>query len=103
MTMFDTDVSATLQDLSGEIVGCIHRQVLDEVGKDFGVGSVLLLKRVGPLQLRDLPACYPPPVPVQVSVFSPRPGSHYVNITPDSVSRVFPSHSSVPSGAPFYT
>ena len=79
MTVNDTDISATLQDLSGEIIGCVHRRVLEEFGKEFGVGAVLVLKkvrRVGVTAFRLCSAqclmalCFPWGHPAGVRVFA---------------------------------
>nr|GEV82126.1 hypothetical protein [Tanacetum cinerariifolium] len=65
------DLTVTLKDLSGVISGTIHYKVLnDEVyGKTISVGAVLILHNV--------------------SVFSPNPSSHYLNITLKNIVKVF--------------
>jgi hypothetical protein len=65
----DEDALALLQDPSGTIGGCIHRQVMEEWRGDITVGAVLLLRRT--------------------SVFTPRIGQHFLNVTPDNVVRVW--------------
>ncbi|GKD57611.1 reverse transcriptase zinc-binding domain-containing protein [Tanacetum coccineum] len=61
------DLTVTLKDLSGTI----HHKVIDEGGyeKDIIVGAALIL--------------------VNVSVFSPKPSMHYLNITMRNVVKVF--------------
>ena len=46
--VFDTDAAIVVQDLSGEVCGCVHRRVLEEYGRDFSVGATLVLKKVQP-------------------------------------------------------
>lgn len=66
---FDADAAVTVCDESGEMEGTVHRRVLEEHERDVGVGTAMILRGV--------------------SVFSPRPGALYLNITPDNIVRVF--------------
>ncbi|XP_065664318.1 protein PF3D7_1417600-like isoform X2 [Hydra vulgaris] len=59
-----------LKDPTGEINATVHKLVLDEYEAELKPGTGLLLK--------------------DVSVFSPTPKKHYVNITPTNVINVFP-------------
>ncbi|GJS18591.1 hypothetical protein Tco_0413063 [Tanacetum coccineum] len=65
------DITVTMKDLLGTIPGTIHHKVIDEggYGKDITVGAVLIL--------------------ANVSVFSPKPSTHYLNITMRNVVKVF--------------
>ncbi|GJW17158.1 hypothetical protein Tco_0024594 [Tanacetum coccineum] len=65
------DLILTMKDLSGTIPGAIHHKVINEGGyeKDITVGSALIL--------------------ANVSVFSPKPSMHYLNITIRNVVNVF--------------
>ncbi|GJZ58689.1 reverse transcriptase domain-containing protein [Tanacetum coccineum] len=65
------DLNVTLKDLSGTVPGTIHYKVLD-VGsyeKDIIVGAAMIL--------------------ANVSVFTPKPSKHYLNITKRNVVEVF--------------
>ncbi|GKC34500.1 transposase, MuDR, MULE transposase domain protein [Tanacetum coccineum] len=65
------DLNVTLKDLSDTVPGTIHYKVLD-VGsyeKDITVGAARIL--------------------VNVSVFTPKPSKHYLNITKRNVVEVF--------------
>ncbi|GJR77629.1 transposase, MuDR, MULE transposase domain protein [Tanacetum coccineum] len=65
------DLNMTLKDLSGTVPGIIHYKVLD-VGsyeKDITVGAAMIL--------------------ANVSVFTPKPSKHYLNITKRNVVEVF--------------
>ncbi|GJY17914.1 hypothetical protein Tco_0389405 [Tanacetum coccineum] len=65
------DLTVTMIDLSGIIPGTIYHKVIGEggYGKDITVGATLIL--------------------ANVSVFSPKPSMHYLNITMRSVVKVF--------------
>ncbi|GJR40522.1 putative reverse transcriptase domain-containing protein [Tanacetum coccineum] len=65
------DLTVTMKDLSGTIHGTIHHTVIDEggYGNDITVGAALIL--------------------ANVSVFSPKPSMHYLNITMRNVVKVF--------------
>ncbi|GJU24510.1 hypothetical protein Tco_1163131 [Tanacetum coccineum] len=65
------DLIVTMKDLSGTILGTIHHKVIDEGGyrNDITVGVALIL--------------------ANVSVFSPKPSMHYLNITMRNVVKVF--------------
>ncbi|GKE24276.1 hypothetical protein Tco_1435788 [Tanacetum coccineum] len=65
------DLIVTMKDLSGTILKTIHHKVVDEGGyrKDIIVGVILILPNV--------------------SVFSPKPSMHYLNITMRNVVKVF--------------
>ncbi|GJW43932.1 ribonuclease H-like domain-containing protein [Tanacetum coccineum] len=66
-----SDLTVTMKDLSGTIPGTIHHKVIGEGGyeKDIIVGAALIL--------------------ANVSVFSPKPSMHYINITKRNVVKVF--------------
>ncbi|GKC79039.1 hypothetical protein Tco_1129813, partial [Tanacetum coccineum] len=65
------DLTVTMKDLSGTIHGTIHYKVIgdDGYGNDITVGAALIL--------------------ANVSVFSPKPSMHYLNITMRNVVKVF--------------
>nr|GFA72237.1 hypothetical protein [Tanacetum cinerariifolium] len=65
------DLNVTLKDVSGTVPGIIHYKVLDvcSYGKDITVGAALIL--------------------ANVSVFTPKPSKHYLNITKRNVVKVF--------------
>nr|GEW75251.1 hypothetical protein [Tanacetum cinerariifolium] len=65
------DLNVTMKDLSGTIPGTIHHKVIGKggYGKDITVGPVMIL--------------------TNVSVFSPTPSKHYLNITMRNVVEVF--------------
>ncbi|GKE96325.1 probable transmembrane ascorbate ferrireductase 4 [Tanacetum coccineum] len=65
------DLNVTLKDLSGTVPGTIHYKVLDvgSYGKDITVGAAMIL--------------------ANVSVFTPKPSEHYLNITKRNVVEVF--------------
>ncbi|GKA68200.1 reverse transcriptase domain-containing protein [Tanacetum coccineum] len=75
------DLNVTLKDLSGTIPGTIHYKVLD-VGsyeKDITVGAAMIL--------------------ANVSVFTPKPSQHYLNITMRNVIEVFRKDTVLGSGS----
>nr|GEY15368.1 hypothetical protein [Tanacetum cinerariifolium] len=65
------DLTVTTKDLTGTIPGTIHYKVIGEggYGNDITVGAALIL--------------------ANVSVFSPKPSMHYLNITMRNVVKVF--------------
>ncbi|GJU20035.1 transposase, MuDR, MULE transposase domain protein [Tanacetum coccineum] len=65
------DLNVTLKDLSGTVPGTIHYKVLDvsSYEKDITVGAAMIL--------------------ANVSVFTPKPSKHYLNITKRNVVEVF--------------
>ncbi|GJW43517.1 transposase, MuDR, MULE transposase domain protein [Tanacetum coccineum] len=65
------DLTVTIKDLSGTIPGTIHYKVIGEggYGNDITVGAALIL--------------------ANVSVFTPKPSIHYLNITKRNVVKVF--------------
>ncbi|GJW24929.1 GPCR kinase [Tanacetum coccineum] len=65
------DLTVTMKDLSCAIPGTIHHKVIDDGGyeKDITVRAALIL--------------------TNVSVFSPKPSMHYLNITKRNVVKVF--------------
>ncbi|GJS12889.1 hypothetical protein Tco_0407361 [Tanacetum coccineum] len=65
------DLNVTLKDLSGTIPGTIHHKVIGKggYGNDITVGAAMIL--------------------TNVSVFSPNPSKHYLNITMRNVVEVF--------------
>ncbi|GKA17926.1 transposase, MuDR, MULE transposase domain protein [Tanacetum coccineum] len=65
------DLNVTLKDLSGTVPGTIHYKVLDvsSYEKDITVGADMIL--------------------ANVSVFTPKPSKHYLNITKRNVVEVF--------------
>ncbi|GKC86672.1 transposase, MuDR, MULE transposase domain protein [Tanacetum coccineum] len=75
------DLNVTLKDLSGTIPGTIHYKVLD-VGsyeKDITIGVAMIL--------------------ANVSVFTPKPSQHYLNITMRNVIEVFRKDTVLESGS----
>ncbi|GJY30616.1 hypothetical protein Tco_0414111 [Tanacetum coccineum] len=75
------DLNVTLKDLSGTIPGTIHYKVLDvgSYGKDITVGADMIL--------------------ANVSVFTPKPSQHYLNITMRNVIEVFRKDTVLGSGS----
>ncbi|GKD14967.1 zf-CCHC domain-containing protein [Tanacetum coccineum] len=65
------NLTVTMKDLTGTIPGTIHYKVIGEsgYGKDITVGAALIL--------------------ANVSVFSPKPSMHYLNITMRNIVKVF--------------
>nr|GFC77273.1 GPCR kinase [Tanacetum cinerariifolium] len=65
------DLNVTLKDVSGTVPGTIHYKVLDvgSFGNDITVGAAMIL--------------------ANVSVFTPKPSEHYLNITKRNVVKVF--------------
>ncbi|GJT70676.1 hypothetical protein Tco_1029962 [Tanacetum coccineum] len=65
------DLTVTMKDLIGTIPGTIHYKVIGEggYGKDITVGAGLIL--------------------ANVSIFSPKPSMHYLNITLRNIVKVF--------------
>ncbi|GJU14269.1 probable transmembrane ascorbate ferrireductase 4 [Tanacetum coccineum] len=65
------DLNMTMKDLSGTIPGTIHHKVIGNggYGKDITVGALMIL--------------------ANVSVFTPKPSKHYLNITMRNVVKVF--------------
>ncbi|GKB99417.1 hypothetical protein Tco_0985554 [Tanacetum coccineum] len=65
------DLNVTMKDLSGTIPGTVHHKVIGEGGyaKDITVGAAMIL--------------------ANVSVFTPKPSEHYLNITMRNVVKVF--------------
>ncbi|GJV64891.1 transposase, MuDR, MULE transposase domain protein [Tanacetum coccineum] len=74
------DLNVTLKDLSGTIPGTIHHKVIDEAGygKDITVGAAMILKNI--------------------SVCTPKPSEHYLNITMRNVFKVFRKDTVLGSG-----
>ncbi|GJZ04847.1 GPCR kinase [Tanacetum coccineum] len=75
------DLNLTLKDLLGTIPGTIHHKVIGEggYGKDVNVGAAMILKNV--------------------SVFTPKPSKHYLNITMRNVVEVFRKNTVPGSGS----
>ncbi|GJY36451.1 hypothetical protein Tco_0421829 [Tanacetum coccineum] len=75
------DLTVTMKDHSGTIPGTIHDKVIDKggYGKDVTVGAALIL--------------------VNVSVFSPKPSTHYLNNTIRNVVKVFRKDTVLGSGS----
>ncbi|GKE72644.1 hypothetical protein Tco_1534685, partial [Tanacetum coccineum] len=65
------DLNVTMKDLSETIPGTVHHKVIGEGGyvKDIIVGAAMIL--------------------ANVSVFTPKPSEHYLNITMRNVAKVF--------------
>lgn len=57
--------------LAGEVCGTVHCEVLEEVGASLGPGAVVLLR--------------------QVSVVSPKPRRHHLNITASNLVALYPA------------
>ncbi|GJZ66563.1 F-box domain containing protein [Tanacetum coccineum] len=75
------DLNVTLKDLSGTVPGTINYKVLDvgSYGKDITVGAAMIL--------------------ANVSVFTPKPSKHYLNITKRNVVEVFHKDTVLGSGS----
>nr|GEV93767.1 hypothetical protein [Tanacetum cinerariifolium] len=75
------DLTVTIKDLSGTIPGTVHYKVIGEggYGKDITVGTAMIL--------------------VNVSVFTPKPSMHYLNITKKNVVKVFRNDTVLASGS----
>lgn len=67
----EADASVLLKDPTGEIHGTLHRKVLEDYQTDLAPGAGLILKHV--------------------SVFSPAPRKHYLNITPGNILQIYPA------------
>ncbi|GJR25430.1 retrovirus-related pol polyprotein from transposon TNT 1-94 [Tanacetum coccineum] len=78
------DLNVTLKDLSGTVPGTINYKVLDvgSYGKDITVGAAMIL--------------------ANVSVFTPKPSKHYLNITKRNVVEVFRKDTVLGSGSGKY-
>ncbi|GKE35661.1 probable transmembrane ascorbate ferrireductase 4, partial [Tanacetum coccineum] len=65
------DLNVTMKDLSGTIPGTIHHKVIGDggYGKDITVRAAMIL--------------------ANVSVFTPKPSKHYINITMRNVVKIF--------------
>ncbi|GKE13476.1 zf-CCHC domain-containing protein [Tanacetum coccineum] len=65
------DLTVTMKDLSGTIPGTIHHKVIGDrgYGKDITIGAVMIF--------------------ANVSVFTPKPSKHYLNITMRNLVKVF--------------
>ncbi|GJT77311.1 GPCR kinase [Tanacetum coccineum] len=65
------DLNVTMKDLSGTVRETVHHKLLDvgTYGKDIHVGAAMIL--------------------ANVSVFTPKPSEHYLNITKKNVVKVF--------------
>ncbi|GKE44419.1 GPCR kinase, partial [Tanacetum coccineum] len=75
------DLNVTIKDLSGTIPGTIHYKVIGDgdYGKDITVGAAMIL--------------------ANVSVFTPKPSKHYLNITMRNVVKVFRKNTIPRSGS----
>nr|GEY15047.1 hypothetical protein [Tanacetum cinerariifolium] len=75
------DLNVTLKDLSGTVPGTINYKVLDvgSYGKDITIGAAIIL--------------------ANVSVFTPKPSKHYLNITKRNVVEVFRKDTVLGSGS----
>lgn len=67
----EADASVLLKDPTGEIHGTLHRKVLEDYQTDLAPGAGLILKHV--------------------SLFSPAPRKHYLNITPGNILQIYPA------------
>ncbi|GJX25111.1 hypothetical protein Tco_0231407 [Tanacetum coccineum] len=75
------DLNVTMKDLSGTIPETIHYKVIGEggYGKDITVGAAMIL--------------------ANVSVFTPKPSQHFLNITRKNVVKVFRKDTVLGSGS----
>lgn len=64
------DAKAVFRDPTGEMLGTVHRRLLEDRLGELKTGAVLLLKQVG--------------------VFSPSNRNHYLNVTPNNLLRIYP-------------
>ncbi|XP_069093962.1 homologous recombination OB-fold protein isoform X2 [Pleurodeles waltl] len=71
MVRSNVDASAVFRDPTGEMQGTLHHLLLEERESDLKAGCVLLLQQVG--------------------VFSPSSRSHYLNVTPNNVVKIYPA------------
>lgn len=69
-SLTEADASVLLRDPTGEIYGTLHRKVLENYQTELAPGAGLILKHV--------------------SVFSPAPRKHYLNITPGNILQIYP-------------
>ncbi|XP_078377088.1 uncharacterized protein LOC144660357 [Oculina patagonica] len=69
-SLTEADASVLLKDPTGEIHGTLHRKVLEDFQSELAPGAGLILKHV--------------------SVFSPAPRKHYLNITPGNILQIYP-------------
>ncbi|KAJ7372221.1 hypothetical protein OS493_020656 [Desmophyllum pertusum] len=69
-SLTEADASVLLKDPTGEIHGTLHRKVLENFQTELAPGAGLILKHV--------------------SVFSPAPRKHYLNITPGNILQIYP-------------
>ncbi|XP_051014980.1 homologous recombination OB-fold protein [Acomys russatus] len=69
LTRSTMDASAVFKDPTGEMLGTVHRVLLETHQNELKPGSVLLLKQVG--------------------VFSPSLRNHYLNVTPNNLLHIY--------------
>ncbi|XP_031209453.1 uncharacterized protein C17orf53 homolog isoform X4 [Mastomys coucha] len=69
LTRSTMDASVVFKDPTGEMLGTVHRVLLDTHQSELKPGSVLLLKQVG--------------------VFSPSLRNHYLNVTPNNLVHIY--------------
>jgi len=69
-SLTEADASVLLKDPTGEIHGTLHRKVMEDFQAELAPGAGLILKHV--------------------SVFSPAPRKHYLNITPGNILQIYP-------------
>jgi hypothetical protein len=103
----DSNASVTMKDPTGEIQGTIHYSALDTHPNLIKRGAVLFLRQASPPSFafvcllliggggKGLGSCLFL-VPLQVSVFTPAPGSHYLNITDTNIIHIFPQNLPLP-------
>ncbi|GJS03503.1 GPCR kinase, partial [Tanacetum coccineum] len=75
------DLNVTMKDLSGTIPGTIHHKLIGDgdYGKYIILGAAMIL--------------------VNISVFTPKPSKHYLNITMSNVVKVFRKDTILRSGS----
>jgi len=78
-SLTESDASVLLKDPTGEIHGTLHRKVLENYQTELAPGAGLVLKHV--------------------SVFSPAPRKHYLNITPGNILQIYPPDPQYISGS----
>jgi len=74
-TTRDNDAYITVSDPTGEMDGTIHSLVLET--NSISHGAVLILEKI--------------------SIFSPTPNTHYLNVTKNNVVKVYPANTTYPS------
>ncbi len=94
---------------TGEILCTIHSRVFEEHQKELQPGAAIILRQVCDYKVDinwsmfgyNISLIHSPFIFLdQVSLFSPAPRKHYLNITPDNIIRIYPPEPSysIPQG-----